>query len=84
MGEQLNEAALLLAVGMVVVFGFLTMLIGGIKAITWFANVTAKDEAHPQTPQSLRIQNNNKTTTVNPDIVAAIGAAVHLHQHKHK
>jgi len=34
--EQLFEAAVLLGVGMLVVFSFLSLLIGGIHVITWY------------------------------------------------
>ncbi|WP_371192754.1 OadG family protein [Glaciecola sp. SC05] len=79
MNELLIEAAVLLGVGMSVVFAFLSMLIGGIKLIAWYA---AK---YPSPTQTNIIHNKNNvlpTTTVKPDIVAAISAAVHIHQQK--
>lgn len=85
MKEQLLEAGLLLGVGMTVVFCFLTLLIGGIHSIAWFARTfpepeQASSKKHPSYTQT---KNNNKTatpTTVNPTIIAAITAAVHTHR----
>lgn len=78
MSEQLLEAAILLGVGMSVVFLFLTLLILGINLIAWYVK---KYPEHSQTNK-----NYNKKilspTTVKPEIVAAISAAVHAHQNK--
>jgi oxaloacetate decarboxylase gamma subunit len=82
--EQLNEAAMLLGVGMTVVFAFLSLLIGAIKVISWLVKITTKPELATLTQQPKAFQHNHKNTTVNPDIVAAISAAVHVHQNKHK
>ncbi|MGQ8367396.1 OadG family protein [Glaciecola sp. 1036] len=79
MADQLSEAGLLLAVGMVVVFAFLTLLIGGIKSIEAFVRAFPSKEEQAN-------NNKNKTqakaaTEINPDIVAAISTAVHVHRH---
>ena len=79
MADQLSEAGLLLAVGMLVVFAFLTLLIGGIKLIEAFVR------AFPS-PEEKTHNNKSKTqakaaTEINPEIVAAISAAVHVHRH---
>ena len=44
MTEQLNEAGMLLAVGMAVVFSFLTLLIAGVHGIAWFVRVFPEPE----------------------------------------
>lgn len=82
MSELLYEAAILLGVGMSVVFAFLSLLIGAMKAITWFVKMTSPPEAAIQSPQNIRLKPNS-ATTVSPDTVAAISAAVHMHQRKH-
>lgn len=82
--DQLVEAAVLLAVGMTVVFSFLTMLIGGVTLIAWYAQAN-KDDQGKQSNQNNNNQNNkikSSSTTVKPDIVAAISAAVHIHRQK--
>ncbi|MFC3120374.1 OadG family protein [Agaribacter flavus] len=78
MAEQLTEAALLLGVGMAVVFAFLVLLIGGIKVIAAYVKAFPGESAE---------QNNNipmpaspATTELHPDLVAAISAAVHAHR----
>ena len=81
MGEQLVEAAVLLGVGMTVVFAFLILLIGGVNAIAWFVK---------KFPEPTKGANNNAPTynkntntassTVDPAIEAAITAAVHTHR----
>jgi oxaloacetate decarboxylase gamma subunit len=90
MTEQLIEAAILLGVGMSVVFAFLTLLIGGIHAIAWF------ERKFPSPAPALNSTNNNNNsstqTTVRPkqsntqnnsnEIVAAISAALHIHRNK--
>lgn len=80
MAEQLAEAGVLLAVGMSVVFAFLSLLIGGIKLIAWFCETfPSPDEQAQLTPSN----NNNFTheqTTVSPQIKAAIQTAVNLHR----
>lgn len=86
MTEQLVEAAVLLGVGMSVVFVFLTMLIGGIHIISWYCRKFPSPEAisvqHPTNQQQDTHNKNNKSpTSVNPQIAAAISAAVHAHRH---
>lgn len=85
--EQLTEAGMLLAVGMSVVFAFLTMLIGGIHLIAWFAR------KYPEAPAITHNNNNRSSTTTvsasqsntnnnSNEIVAAISAALHIHRNK--
>lgn len=79
---QLMEAATLMLVGMVVVFAFLTLLIGGVKLIAF---VCAKfPESTPQetmsrgtSPQTVSAHNDNR-------IVAAITAAIAMHRQQNK
>lgn len=73
----LIEAATLLGVGMSVVFLFLTLLIACINVIAWYV------KKYPE-PSQVNRHNNNilLPTTVKPEIVAAISAAVHAHRNK--
>lgn len=82
MVEQLTEAGILLGVGMSVVFTFLTLLIVGIHAIAWFCRTFPSPEQTPDI-RPHQTQNNNKkaSSTVSPEIAAAITAAVHTHRH---
>ncbi|GLR70676.1 OadG family protein [Agaribacter marinus] len=82
MAEQLTEAALLLGVGMAVVFAFLVLLIGGIQVIAAYVRAfpgeSAEQNNTTNTPAS------PSTTELRPDLVAAISAAVHAHRHTNK
>ncbi|MFT4652772.1 MAG: oxaloacetate decarboxylase gamma subunit [Patiriisocius sp.] len=84
--DQLAEAAVLLGVGMTVVFVFLTLLIGGIYSIAWFAKkFPGPDEAAHKNRRPTYSQNNKNystSTTVEPRIAEAIKAAVHSHRRK--
>lgn len=79
--NALAEAAILLSVGMVVVFLFLSMLIGAITFIAWlnkqFPDPSISTEASPINSISNAKQANQ---TVAPNIVAAISAAIHQHR----
>ncbi|WP_412972773.1 OadG family protein [Glaciecola sp. MF2-115] len=86
MTEQLAEAGVLLGVGMSVVFAFLILLIGGIQAIAWYCRKFPSAEIVQASPRHRPTQNqsntNNKaTSSVSPQIAAAITAAVHTHRH---
>ena len=81
MGEQLMEAAVLLGVGMTVVFAFLILLIGGVNAIAWFV----RKFPEPSSSANDNAPNYNKKAslalaTVDPAIATAIGAAVNTHR----
>lgn len=84
MSEQLAEAGILMGVGMSVVFAFLTLLIGGVHSIAWFARVfpQAPVSAHKNSvpKYSQNNKNNSTPTTVDPNIVKAITAAVNTHR----
>ena len=77
--ELLVEAGILMAVGMLVVFLFLSLLIVAIKLLTKFA------EAYPDPVKLTRNQinpiNSNKTS---PQVIAAITAAVKQHKARNK
>ena len=83
MTEQLSEAAFLLAMGMAVVFVFLTLLIAGIKCIATFVRlfpgeverqIHKPSQSVPELPSSSKIPNHH---------IAAITAAIHQH-HSHQ
>lgn len=91
MAEQLFEAAVLLGVGMLVVFSFLSLLIGGIHVITWYVGKYpgAADEQSPLHKKQIPQQNNNNpalasesSQSVNSDVIAAISVAVKRYMQK--
>jgi oxaloacetate decarboxylase gamma subunit len=74
----LNESLWLLGIGMLVVFLFLTMLIGAIKLIKICCYVEPTDEPTP--PISNQQTTNTAVEGIAPHVVAAITAAVHQHR----
>lgn len=82
--NALAEAANLLLVGMVVVFLFLSMLIGAITLIAWI-NKLIPDESlntlENQAKFTSRTLSNNQS--VSPKVVAAISAAISKHRKSH-
>jgi len=77
--EALIEAAMLLAVGMVVVFAFLSLLILVIKLIARVSN------QYPQTNTNLEagIKTGAPPATVSPAVVSAITAAIYQYKKNH-
>lgn len=82
--NALAEAANLLLVGMVVVFLFLSMLIGAISLIAWI-NRLIPDESLNVTANQANISSNTLPNNqgVPPKIVAAISAAISQHRQSH-
>jgi oxaloacetate decarboxylase gamma subunit len=82
--NALVEAANLLLVGMVVVFSFLSMLIGAISLIAWI-NKLIPDESLNSTVNQTRITNSTLPNSqgVSPKIGAAISAAIFQHRQSH-
>lgn len=85
--EQLYEAAILLAVGMLVVFTFLSLLIVGIHAIAAFVRAFPGQQENavvtPTTPTNSAPTSIERTEPPK-EIIAAITAAVHKHRQSHK
>jgi oxaloacetate decarboxylase gamma subunit len=83
--QALAEAANLLLVGMIVVFSFLSMLIGAINLIAWL-NRLIPDPSIDTTDMPSFASNNavpaeyNAEKRVSPKIVAAISAAIKQHR----
>ncbi|WP_122036722.1 oxaloacetate decarboxylase subunit gamma [Aliivibrio sp. EL58] len=79
-GSLLLEAATLMLTGMGVVFVFLTILVYLVQLMSKLLPV----ELPPK--QVLAVQKNldPDQTTVQPQVIAAISAAVKLHRQKHK
>lgn len=85
MGEQLVEAAVLLGVGMSVVFAFLILLIGGVNAIAWFAKTFPEPTAATfNGAPTYNKKTNTAPATVEPAIASAIGAAINTHRREHQ
>lgn len=74
------DSAMLLMVGMSVVFVFLTMLIGAIHLIEWICNKFPGEES-PQSTSPLPAAN-AASEGVSPQVVAAISSAIHQYRHK--
>jgi oxaloacetate decarboxylase gamma subunit len=82
--NALAEAANLLLVGMVVVFLFLSTLIGAITLIAWI-NKLIPDESLNTIENQPKFTNSTlpKNQGVSPKIVAAISAAMYQHRQSH-
>lgn len=76
--STLLDAAGLLLVGMVVVFVFLTILIGAIHLIEWLSNKVPNAEENVIAPQAAGAQQE----AISPQVVAAISSAVHQYRNK--
>lgn len=77
----LVDSAMLLLVGMSVVFVFLTLLIGAIHLIQWLCNKFPAAE-EPYVPQPSGAVATAKKDDINPQLVAAISSAVHQYRNK--
>lgn len=76
----LTDSAVLLLVGMSVVFVFLTILIGAIHLIEWICNKFPDTElAQGASAVSATATQNNE---VSPQVVAAISSAIHQYRNK--
>ena len=80
--SALLEAGTLMLVGMVVVFLFLTMLIGAITLLTKFAQAYP-DKVDTRAPAKITPQATNSNQT-SPQIIAAISAAVKQYKTRNK
>lgn len=77
----LMEAGTLMVVGMVVVFAFLTMLIGAVHLLSKFAQAFP-DKTPPPTRQP--ISNTKHSNQTSPQVIAAISAAVKQYKARQK
>lgn len=84
----LLDAAILLVVGMSVVFVFLTILIFAIHAIEWISNKLPSGQPDARTFSVNQVVTPSQlapvtsTENVSPQVVAAITAAVHQHRNQ--
>ncbi|MEM0909997.1 MAG: OadG family protein [Pseudomonadota bacterium] len=83
MVEQLTEAAMLMMVGMVVVFTFLSLLMGGIHAIALFVRKFPAPSTETVISSAEPMQNDGNQR-ISSGKVAAITAAIHLHRNRQK
>ena len=74
----LTEAATLMLVGMVFVFTFLTLLIGGIEGIARFCRRFPGEQEEPPEPAPVASAKNSDEH--DPRVLAAISAAIHTHR----
>jgi oxaloacetate decarboxylase gamma subunit len=82
--NALAEAANLLLVGMVVVFLFLSMLIGAITLIAWVSKLIP-DESLNTIKNQPKFNNStlHNNQDVSPRVVSAISAAIFQHRKSH-
>lgn len=79
--SALTEAANLLLVGMVVVFLFLSMLIGAVSAIAWLNKVVPDPSAVASADKQSFVNHGSPSNQgVPPKVVAAISAAIRQHR----
>ncbi|WP_375321827.1 oxaloacetate decarboxylase subunit gamma [Aliivibrio logei] len=79
-GSLLGEAATLMLTGMGVVFAFLTILVYLVRLMSRLLPV----ELAPKQALAIQKVQNRDQTTVQPQIIAAISAAVKLHRQKNR
>lgn len=79
-GSLLEEAATLMLTGMGVVFVFLTILVYLVQLMSKLLPV----ELPPKQALAIQKVKNPDQTTVQPQIIAAISAAVKLHRQKNQ
>lgn len=79
-GSLLWEAATLMLTGMCVVFAFLTILVYLVQLMSKLLPV----ELPPKQALAVQKVQNPDQTTVQPQIIAAISAAIKLHREKNK
>ena len=72
--SALTEAAVLLGVGMVVVFVFLSVLILAVYGISWVCHKFPEDKV--DTNLNVNVPKTNTATSIRPDIAEAISIAV--------
>lgn len=75
----LTEAATLMLVGMVFVFTFLTLLIGGIEGIARFCRRFPGEQPASQEPTRSAAPSQDSDEH-DPRVIAAISAAIHTHR----
>lgn len=78
--DTLIEAAVLMLVGMTVVFVFLVILIGAVKLIAWLDSILPAVKEPTVSSRSRSPQKNQKTPGTSPALIAAISAAVHQYR----
>lgn len=71
MNELLSEAFSIMLIGMVTVFGFLTVLIGAMAILRWFT--AGSDQVAASTAPT-------PTAQTNAPLMAAVAAAVHKYR----
>ncbi|MDK2602092.1 oxaloacetate decarboxylase subunit gamma [Vibrio vulnificus] len=76
-GSLLVDAAALMVTGMGVVFIFLTVLIFLVRLMS---KLVAQEVPPPITAPKAAKNQTNHTSTVSPQVVAAISAAIHQHR----
>ena len=79
-GSLLGEAATLMLTGMSVVFAFLTILIYLVRLMSKLL----PSELAPKQVLVIQKVKNSDQTTVQPQIIAAISAAIKLHRQKNR
>lgn len=79
-GSLLGEAATLMLTGMSVVFAFLTILIYLVRLMSKLL----PSELAPKQVLAIQKVKNSDQTTVQPQIIAAISAAIKLHRQKNR
>jgi oxaloacetate decarboxylase gamma subunit len=82
--NALAEAANLLLVGMVVVFLFLSMLIGAITLIAWINKLIPDESLYTiENQPKFTKRNLHNNQEVSPKVVSAISAAIFQHRKSH-
>ena len=81
LADMLVEAATLMLVGMLMVFIFLSLMIGAVNLVAWICAKFPESQGHAINNQTSRnASSSSSKQNISPSTTAAISAAIHQHR----